>query len=143
MQPYFDPTRKTTSQKNRKRLLKKWKMEDDLKKNKKWKTTSILRQSFWDYLTTKTSKTNGNCHIILSIANLVPVLSSIVINIFKIYGSNENEQRRMVQTLVGRLDWFSHFIRRLMGTNVPKWCTRRIILYLLYLVTRISGRYAP
>ena len=34
-------------------------MEDDLKKNKKWKTTSILRQSYRDYLTTKTSKTNG------------------------------------------------------------------------------------
>ena len=43
-------------------------MEDNLKKNKngrrpqknkKWKTTSILRQSYRDYLTTKTSKTNG------------------------------------------------------------------------------------
>ena len=43
-------------------------MEDDLKKNKngrqpqqkmKWKTTSILRQSYWAYLTTKTSKRNG------------------------------------------------------------------------------------
>ena len=33
-------------------------MEDDLKKNE-WKTTSILRQSYRDYLTTKTSKTNG------------------------------------------------------------------------------------
>jgi hypothetical protein len=30
MQPYFDPTRKTTSKK----------MEDNLNKNKKWKTTS-------------------------------------------------------------------------------------------------------
>jgi hypothetical protein len=33
-------------------------MEDDLKKIK-WKKTSILRQSYLDYLTTKTSKTNG------------------------------------------------------------------------------------
>ena len=31
MPPYFDPTR--TSQKNQKQLLKKWKREDDLKKN--------------------------------------------------------------------------------------------------------------
>ena len=30
MQPYFDPTRKKTSQKNEKRPKKKWKMEDDL-----------------------------------------------------------------------------------------------------------------
>ena len=28
-------------------------------KNLKWKTTSILRQSYSAYLTTKTSKTNG------------------------------------------------------------------------------------
>jgi hypothetical protein len=34
------------------------KIEDDLKKIK-WKATSIFRQSYWDYLTTKTSKTNG------------------------------------------------------------------------------------
>ena len=34
MQPYFDPTRKTTSKKNEKRPKKKWKMEDDLKKMK-------------------------------------------------------------------------------------------------------------
>jgi hypothetical protein len=33
MQPYFDPTRKTTSNKNG-RLPQKNKMEDDLKKNK-------------------------------------------------------------------------------------------------------------
>ena len=33
-------------------------MEDTLKKIK-WKLTSMLRQSYWDYLTTKTSKTNG------------------------------------------------------------------------------------
>ena len=43
-------------------------MEDDLKKNEKWKmtlqkfkwkTTPILRPSYWADLTTKTSKTNG------------------------------------------------------------------------------------
>ena len=33
-------------------------MEDNLKK-KKWKTTSILKQSYPAYLTTKTLKTNG------------------------------------------------------------------------------------
>jgi hypothetical protein len=33
MQPYFGPSRKTTSQKNQKQLLKKRKMKDDLKKN--------------------------------------------------------------------------------------------------------------
>ena len=33
-------------------------MEDDIKK-KISKMTSILRQSYWDYLTIKTSKTNG------------------------------------------------------------------------------------
>ena len=42
------------------------KMEDNLKKNGKWppkkwkwKTNSIVRQSYWADLTTKTSKTNG------------------------------------------------------------------------------------
>ena len=38
-----------TSKKNGRWPQKKW----------KWKMTSILRQSYWDYLTTKTSKTNG------------------------------------------------------------------------------------
>ena len=33
MQPYFDPTRKTTSNKNEKGPQQKLKMEDDLKKN--------------------------------------------------------------------------------------------------------------
>ena len=37
MQPYFDPTRKTTSKKNGRRPKKNEKNEDDLKKNKKWK----------------------------------------------------------------------------------------------------------
>ena len=34
MQPYFDPTRKTTLKKNGRRPQKKNEMEDDLKKNK-------------------------------------------------------------------------------------------------------------
>jgi hypothetical protein len=34
MQPYFDPTRKTTSKKKWKNTSKKIKMEDDLQKNK-------------------------------------------------------------------------------------------------------------
>ena len=39
MQPYFDPTRKTTSKKKWKTTSKKIKNEDDLRKNKKMKTT--------------------------------------------------------------------------------------------------------
>ena len=35
------------------------KMKNGRRPPKKWKTTSILRQSYWDYLTTNTSKTNG------------------------------------------------------------------------------------
>ena len=56
MQPYFDPTRKTTSQKKIKKdfYFFKWKTTS----KKKWKTTSILKQSYRAYLTTKTSKTN-------------------------------------------------------------------------------------
>jgi hypothetical protein len=40
MQPYFDPTRKTTSKKMEDDLQKNKKMEDNLKKNKKWSTDS-------------------------------------------------------------------------------------------------------
>jgi hypothetical protein len=49
MQPYFDPTRKTTSKKvkNGRRPQKK-----------KWKATLILRLSYLDYLTTKNLKLN-------------------------------------------------------------------------------------
>ena len=43
MQSYFDSTRNTTSHK----------IEND------FQIFLILRQSYWDYLTTKTSKTNG------------------------------------------------------------------------------------
>jgi hypothetical protein len=56
MPPYFDPTR--TSQKKTKKLLKNEKGKTTSKKMK-WKTTSILRQPYWAYLTTKTSKRNG------------------------------------------------------------------------------------
>ena len=62
MQPYFDPTRKTTSKKM-KDYLKKYKngrqpkkikkMEDDLKKNKKWKTTSKKIKKMEDDLKNK------------------------------------------------------------------------------------------
>ena len=37
MQPYFDPTRKTTSKKNGRQPEKKLKMENDLKKNENGK----------------------------------------------------------------------------------------------------------
>ena len=48
-------------------------MEDNLKKNKKWKTTSILMQFYWDYLTTKTSKTNGFDTIEIDLVNYIDI----------------------------------------------------------------------
>jgi hypothetical protein len=43
MQPYFDPTRKMTSNKNGRRSSKKKRKEKKMTSNKsKWKTTSIF-----------------------------------------------------------------------------------------------------
>jgi hypothetical protein len=45
MQPYFDPTRMSTSKKNGRLPQKKLiKMEDNLQKKKKWKTTSKKKE---------------------------------------------------------------------------------------------------
>ena len=49
MQPYFGPTRKTTSQKNQKQVLKKWKIEDNLN----------FKAFLLGLFNNKTSKTNG------------------------------------------------------------------------------------
>ena len=50
-------------------------MEDNLKK--KWKTTLILMQSYWDYLTIKNLKKNGfdTIEIDLVIGNFETLLS--------------------------------------------------------------------
>jgi hypothetical protein len=58
MQPYFDPTRKTKSQKNGKQAKKKWKMEDDLKKMK-IEDNPNFKAVLSSLSNNKTSKTNG------------------------------------------------------------------------------------